>query len=562
MTRLLRTAVLTMTLLCSPLALSAAFAESPDLILRNGEVITMDPANPQAQALAISGERIVAVGSNQDIDALAAKDTRVVDLAGKTVIPGLIDTHMHAIRAAQTFDGETLWLGVSSLQDGLDVIRREAERRGPGAWIAVVGGWHPRQFVENRMPTIKELNDAAPNNPVYVQYLYDEAFLNAKAVEALGITSETKFQPGGYPELDAQGKPTGVLRGNIPAFSGLSNRILAAEPAQRLESSRRFFSELNGLGITSVIDAGGGGMTPPQYDTIFQLWQQGGMSVRVAYRISAPTPDNEAASFKDVLGYMPPSFGDTMLRFAGLGEVLVWKMHDGEQIGPGFKSSDAAKGELLKVLQLAAARGYQVEIHAFSNDAGGQILDIVEKVNAQTPVESLRWTVTHLTDGTEQTFSRMKAMGMSYTVQDNMFLRGQDVAGKLGDEAAEILPPIRKAMDLGLVVAGGSDATRVSSYNPMIGLQWLVDGRSVGGSPQRIASDRLTREEALALYTRNAAWVMRRENELGTLATGRIADLAVLDKPYMTMPVEDIHGIRSVLTLLGGKVVHDAAATR
>lgn len=161
---------------------------------------------------------------------------------------------------------------------------------------------------------------------MYVQYLYDEALLNAKGVQTLGITSDTKFPPEGYPELDAQNRPTGIIRGNIPSFANLSNRILVADPTKRQQSSRNFFRELNRLGITGLIDAGGG-MMPLEYDTIFQLWRRNGMSARVAYRISASTSGNEAESFQTTLGYLPPGFGDKMLRFAGLGEVLVWNMH-------------------------------------------------------------------------------------------------------------------------------------------------------------------------------------------------------------------------------------------
>ncbi|GAA4128801.1 amidohydrolase [Aminobacter aganoensis] len=561
MRRLLRNTVLTMTLMCSPLALSAALAQAPDLILRNGEVITMDPANPQAQALAISGERIVAVGSNQDIDALAAKDTQVVDLAGKTVIPGLIDTHVHAIRGGQTFQFETYWYDEGTLEQALAKLSSAAAKRDAGQWVAVVGSWHPDQFSEKRAPTVAELTKAVPDHPAYVQYLYDYALVNAKGIAALRLDEPgAELPPGIVVEKDAEGRATGRLSGGIGPFNVLFARISASGDEQKKASLETFFTKLNEAGVTGFVDPSAG--PPASYEPLFALRDAGKLTVRAGYRIPAQRPGNEAEWFAGMMAFRQPHYSDGMVSFLGLGEALVFGMNDGVQMGPGFNPPQAARDELVKVATFAAQKRIPVEIHAYTDDAAKAILDAFETVSKSFPLDDLRWSIAHLNTGSAETLDRMKKLGLAYTVQMGPFFEAPAIKEASGAEVAEASPPTRLALDKGLMVAGGTDSTRIGVFGVWRAIEYQLTGTSLGGTVQRRPDLLLNREEALRLYTSNAAWIAFDEDERGALAAGKLADLAVLDKPYMTVPVEQVHTIRSVLTLLGGKVVYDAKALR
>jgi predicted amidohydrolase YtcJ len=549
-------AVTAFSLLTASHAIAAEPRVSADRIFINGEILTMNASRPTARAIAIRGAGIAAVGSNAEVLKLKGAQTEIIDLEGRTVIPGLVDTHIHAIRGGQSFTFESYWYDKTSLDDALRSLKQEADKRGPGKWVAVTGAWHPDQFTERRAPTVADLTARLPDNPAYVQYLYDYALVNAKGIAVLGLDTGVPVPAGITVERNAEGKATGKLLGGIGAFSALFGRLSARPEVENRESLREFFSELNHLGVTGLIDPAAGDRT--MFNPLFALWQNKALTVRVGYRIASFVPSNEADWFRTTTAYMPPRFGDDMLRFVGLGESLVGAMNDGVRQTPGFSPPQAARDELFKVATLAAERGYSLEIHAYTDDAANAILDVFEKVAQDRPIKHLRWTITHINTGSEATFERMNKLGIAYTVQMGPYFEAQIIKDTNGAEVAQASPPTRLALNKGMMVAGGTDSTRIGVINVWRAIEYHVTGRSVGGVVQRRPDYKLTREEALRLYTANAAWITSDEQQRGTLEPGKLADLAVLDAPYMRVPEDRIHDIRSVLTLVGGKVVYQS----
>ena len=534
-------------------------ADPPTRVLFNGRVLTMDASDRVAEAIAIDGDRIVTVGSNDEVKRLAGPRTKVLDLDGRTVIPGLGDAHNHAIRGGQTYRFETYWYDAATLAVALEVLKEAAAKKGPGKWVAVAGSWAPEQFRENRAPTFDDLTAALPDNPAYVQYLYDYAVVNARGLAALGLDKQDASIPGIEIERGPDGRPTGKLFGNIGSFSGLFARIAASDDEERKQSLASYFAALNARGVTAIVDAAGGGSGGAVYDPLFALHREGKLPLRVAYRVSAQTPGNEAAWYSSVLSYMPPRFGDAKLRFLGLGEIVVFKTNDGVRMAPGFDAQNEGREELYKVAVMAARRKYPLEIHAYTNDAAKQILDVFERVAQTVDIRSLRWCIAHIHTATLETFERMKKLGICYSVQMGPYFEGLQLLKANSVAVAERATPTKVALEEGLMVVGGTDSTRIGEYSPWRAIEYHVTGRAIGGSVQRRPEFALTRQQALRLYTSSAAWVTFDEGERGAIETGRLADLAVLDQPYLTMPADQIHTLQSVMTMVGGEVVFAGA---
>ncbi|RSE77646.1 amidohydrolase [Achromobacter denitrificans] len=547
----------TLVLALAALLPFASHGGDADLVLRNGAILTMDPALPRASALAIRGERIVAVGGDGEMDRHVGPGTRQLDLKGRTVIPGLIDTHIHAIRGGQTYAFETYWYDAPSLAEALDRLSRDAARRPRDRWVAVVGSWHPRQFQERRAPTRADLDRAAPAHPAYVQYLYDYALLNTRGIEVLGLDDARPAElPGITVERDAQGRATGRLHGGIGPFNALFARL--SRDVDRQASLREFLRAMNARGLTGFIDPSAGG--PEAYEPLFALRDRGELTLRAGYRISALRSGGEAEWFRNVMAFRPPRHDDGQIAFLGLGENLVTAMNDGVRMGSGFAPPEAARQELLRVAAYAAERRIPLEIHAYTDDAADAILDAFERVAEQHDLRPLRWSIAHLNTGSRRTLERMARLGLAYTVQMGPYFEGEAIGQANSQALAQVSPPVRAARDLGLRVAGGTDSTRIGVAGVWQAIQYHVQGRAIGGMVQREAGTLLTREEALDLYTRQAAWLAFDEDDRGQLNVGKLADLAVLDQPYLSMPVDRIHTVDSVLTLLGGKPVHDTGA--
>jgi predicted amidohydrolase YtcJ len=510
--------------------------QGADTILVNGKILTVDSQFSTREAVAIRDGKIVIAGSNVEVRKLADSRTRVVDLEGHTVIPGLIDSHMHAIRAGQTFGYEVNWVGAATLADALGRIHEASLKKKPGAWIIVAGGWNPAQFREKRRPTQADLVAAAPNNPVYIQLGYDWVVMTPAGLKALHITSDADLPRPGRLERDANGAPTGAIDG------GGSNDVAVAlfdklpHPTfdEQVEGTKNFFRELNRLGLTAVGDPGGNNVNPEDYQPIFKVWREGKLTVRIAYSLCGPTSGHELEELKGLTQMLPLGFGDEMLKFNGLGERITWGMNNNDT-----PTADD-KEKFYQIAKWAAQRGYPVTIHWPKNETVDTVLSIYERVNRESPVIRLRWSIAHLNNASAQNLQRMKTMGIGWTIQR--------------PNAASV----ENAMELGVMMGAGTDAHRVASYNPFTALFWSLVDSKIDGGAQRGPQQVPTRVDALRAYTIGSAWFSFDENKRGSLEPGKVADLAVLSKDYMTVPADQIDSIESLLTMVGGKIVYAA----
>ena len=330
---------------------SPVWSQNPDTVLINGKIVTVDEQFPVREALAIRDGRITALGTTAEIRRLAGPKSRVIDLNGRTVIPGLIDSHMHAIRAALSFSTEVNWIGATSLADAIGRIHEASQTMKPGAWLIVAGGWNVQQFKEKRRPTQAELLAAAPNNPVYVQLGYGWAMMTPAALKSLNISTDADLPAGGKLDRDANGNPTGGITGGNNAIIALFDKLPKPNFEQQVEGTKKFFRELNRLGITGVVDPGGNNVSPEDYQAVFKVWRQGQMTVRVAYSLCGDPPANEFDELKDLTQMLPMGFGDDMLRFNGLGERITWAMNNNS------KPTDADKQKYFEIAKWAAERG-------------------------------------------------------------------------------------------------------------------------------------------------------------------------------------------------------------
>jgi len=540
------------TLLVTILGAAMAWAQSADTVLLNGKVLTVDNQFSIREAIAIRDGHIAAVGNSNDVRKLAGPTSRVIDLQGRTVIPGLIDSHMHAIRAATTFSTEVNWIGAPSLTEAMRRVHEAAATMKPGSWLIVAGGWNEQQFQEKRRPTQAELVAAAPNNPVYIQLGYGWAVMTPAGLKALNITSDADLPPNAKLDRDASGQPTGGITGSQTGIVALFDKLPKPTFDEQVEGTKKFFRELNRLGLTGVGDPGGNNVTPETYQALFKVWRDHELTIRIAYSICGFTPGSEFEEYKAFTQMLPMGFGDELLRFNGIGERITWAMNNNE------KPTDAEKQKYYEIVKWAAENRMSLTMHWMNDRSVDQLLTIFERVNREVPIADLRWSIAHLNDASPETLRRMKALGMGWTVQDEMYFAGENFVRQRGPEAARRVPPVETAKELGVVVGAGTDAHRVASYNPFTALQWFLDGKTVGGKALRGPEETPSRAEALRLYTLGSAWFSHDENKRGSLEAGKLADLAVLSKDYMTAPVDQVGGIESMLTMVGGKVVYAA----
>lgn len=541
-----RATFLAITVCLALFALSPACAQSSDTILLNGKIVTTDSA--PAQALAVRDGKISAIGTTADIRATAGPSTRVIDLGGRTVIPGLIDSHIHAIRAGLTWQTEVHWIGIRTLAEALDRLRAAAKITPKGSWLIVAGGWTPRQFKEDRHPTQAEIAAAAPDHHVYVQELYSRVLLDPDGFAALGIPPDLASRI--TIERDKDGGPTGWLTGDNRAISDLFDLLPRPDFAQKVAGTKAFFRALNAMGLTGVIDPGGYNLSIPDYQPLLQIWRERELTLRVRYSLSAPRRNHELEDFQDLTQVLPMGFGDDWLRFNGIGENVTWGFYNND------KPTDAQKDQLADVLRWAVSRGMTATFHWHNDKAVHHLLDVLERVNAQTPVAKLRWSIAHLNDASVESLTRMKAMGIGWLMQNAFYFRGEAFLGQRGGEPLRFVPPIVTAAKMGVPIGGGTDAHRVMWPNPFVSLQWMLDSKTLGGVVMRGPQEIPSRIEALRIYTEGSAWFVFDEEKRGALAVGRLADLAVLDKDYLTVPVDEIGSIVSLLTMVGGRVVY------
>jgi predicted amidohydrolase YtcJ len=533
-----------------------------DMIVRNGRIATMDRAHPFVGSLAIKDGRFMAVGDDQEIMKRRGDQTQVIDVEGRNVIPGLNDSHLHLIRGGLNYNMELRWDGVPSLADALRRLKEQAQRTPPPQWVRVVGGWTEFQFQERRLPTLAEINDAAPDTPVFVLHLYDRALLNGAALRACGYTKDTADPPGGEIQRDKQGNPTGLLIAKPNAL--ILYATLAKGPKlaydDQINSTRHFMRELNRLGITSVIDAGGGFQNYPEdYQVFTDLAKNGQLTVRTAYNLFTQRPKHEKDDFAKWIKMAKPGDGDDYYRMNGAGEMLVFSAADFEDfLEPRPDLAATLEAELKEVVTLLAENRWPFRLHATYDESIASFLNVFEAVNHDVPFNGLRWFFDHAETISDRNIERVKALGGGIAVQHRMAFQGEYFIDRYGQKAAEHTPPVASMLKAGLPIGAGTDATRVASYNPWVSLYWLVTGKTVGGTALYPEANCLDRMEALRRYTVGSAWFSGEEEKKGSIEVGKLADVAVLSADYFSVPDEEIKRIESVLTLVGGKVVYGA----
>jgi predicted amidohydrolase YtcJ len=535
---------------------------NPDLILFGGRITTLDRANPLAAAVAISEGKFVAVGSDADVMRLAGQGTQIIDLKGRCVLPGLIDNHMHIIRGGLNFNMELRWDGVRSLADAMAMLKRQVAATPPPQWVRVVGGFSETQFVERRLPTIDELNAVAPDTPVFLLHLYDRALLNAAALRVVGYTKETPDPPGGEIVRDARGNPTGLLLAAPNA--AILYATLAKGPKlpfdYQLNSTRHFMRELNRLGVTGAIDAGGGSQNYPEdYAVINELAARRQMTIRIAYNLFTQRPSHEKDDFINWVRSSRYKQGDDYLRHNGAGEVLVFSALDFEDFRqPRPDLPTRMEDELEAVVRILAENRWPWRMHATYDETIRRALDVFERVNRDIPLGGLNWFFDHAETISEKSMDRVAALSGGVAVQHRMAYQGEFFVERYGSRVAEATPPVARLLEKGVRTSAGTDATRAASYNPWVALAWLVTGQTVGGTQIYPRRNCLDRETALRMWSEYVSWFSDEEGKKGCIAVDQLADLIVPSQDYLQCAESVIADIISDLTVVSGRVVYGA----
>jgi predicted amidohydrolase YtcJ len=534
--------------------------DEADLVVRNAKVTTLDKDHPSAESLAVRQGLIQATGTEREISALIGSDTVVVDGLGRRLVPGLNDSHLHVIRGGRMFALELRWDQVPTLAEGLRLLAERAATTAEGQWVRVIGGWSEFQFEERRMPTLAEINAATGDVPAFVMHLYQGGILNQAAVRALGWTRSTPDPVGGQIVRDAAGEPTGIVLATPNALILYST--IAAAPALSTEDQRtstmQFLAELNSLGITSAIDAAGGFQSfPDDYQVVTGLARDGQLDVRIAYNLFAQRQGEELDDYRRWVTMTRPGDGDDWLRCNGAGENLVWAAADFECFQePRPDLPDDMEDQLGAVLTLLFEHGWGFRIHSTYDESMRRDLDVLERLVGPGEPLPVRWFFDHAETATPATLDRVAALGGGIASQDRMAFQAEHFVRRYGAGTAGTAPPLRGIISRGIPLGAGTDATRVSSYNPWVSLAWYVTGKSVGGLAHRFDDELLNRTEALEAYTIGSAWFSGDETRKGTLAVGNLADFTVLSADYFSVDPDEIASIRSVLTVVGGRVVH------
>ncbi|MDG3442933.1 amidohydrolase [Nitrospirillum amazonense] len=541
---------------------TAADVQTADLILHHGLFTTLDRANPTATAVAVKNGRFLKVGGEHEVMAHAGPATKVIDLKGRRVLPGLIDNHLHIIRGGLNFNMELRWDGVRSLADAMAMLKRQVAITPAPQWVRVVGGFTEHQFVEKRLPTIEELNAVAPDTPVFILHLYDRALLNGAALRAVGYTKDTPEPPGGQILRDAKGNPTGLLLAKPNA--AILYATLAKGPKLPFEyqvnSTRHFMRELNRLGVTGAIDAGGGFQNyPDDYEVIQKLADEDLLTIRLAYNLFTQKPKGEKDDFLNWTRTSTYKQGTDYFRHNGAGEMLVFSAADFEDFRqPRPDMAPEMEGDLEEVVRILAQNRWPWRMHATYDETISRALDVFEKVNQDVPLEGLNWFFDHAETISDESIDRIAALGGGIAVQHRMAYQGEYFVERYGLGAAAATPPVARILEKGVKVSAGTDATRVASYNPWVSLAWLITGKTVGGLHLYPRANCLDRETALRMWTENTTWFSNEEGKKGRIQEGQLADLIVPDRDFFACAEDEIADTTALLTVVGGKVVYGA----
>lgn len=531
-----------------------------DTIYFNGLISTLDPKKREASAVATADGKIVKVGSDKEIMALAQDTTQKINLRQKRMIPGLIDSHIHVIRGGLNYNLELRWDGVKSLSDAMSMLKQQVLVTPAPQWVRVVGGFTAHQFKEKRLPTLEEINAIAPDTPVFILHLYDRALLNRAALRVCGFDKNTPNPPGGMIEKDQHGNPTGMLLAKPNAL--ILYATLAKGPKLPLEyqknSTQHFMRELNRLGVTSVIDAGGGFQNYPEdYDVINDLAKEEKLTIRIAYNLFTQKPKEELEDFKKWTTMVKPGQGSDMYRHNGAGEMLVFSAADFEDFRePRPELNIGMEEELERVVRLLVEQRWPFRMHATYNETISRALNVFEKVNKEMPFGGVHWFFDHAETIDKKNIERIKALEGGIAVQHRMAYQGEYFVERYGRDTARSTPPVKEMLKTGVPVGAGTDATRVASYNPWVSLYWLTTGKTLGGMNMYPEENLLEREEALTLWTLSNTWFSNEEGTKGQIKEGMFADFTLLSDDYFKIDDEMIKDITSVLTVVGGKIVH------
>ncbi|HUK61385.1 MAG TPA: amidohydrolase [Stellaceae bacterium] len=533
-----------------------------DLVLRNGEFLTFDDRRSRTRALAVAGGRILALG--EDAEALAGRGTEVIDLGGRTVIPGLFDSHIHTVMGGQNELAVSL-ASARSITDVQAAFAARARTTPKGTWIRGGSGWHESQLAEGRLPTRFELDAATPDNPVILRRGGHVVVANSAALAIAGITKATRDPEGGVIVRDpVTGEPTGPLI-ERSAFSLVLKHVPPPSRAEHIEGLKLFTKKLNSRGVTSTLEPG---LTLEEIAAYMELWRQKAMTTRVRILQRVHCVDDVSA----LSSILAPEFGDDWLRIGGFkfsadGGIEAAYMHDpyrvveGEQTDPAFVGKlilpPGGIGELKEMLTIAAERGWQFQVHMVGDAAIDAILDAVEEVAEKYPVGAMRWVMVHIFLPSDKALARIKRMGLRATVQDQPVKLGHNMLRYWGEERAARSIPIRTIVAAGIPTGGGTDAP-VVDWNPFESIWWMVTRNVYMQDKIRALGpeEGIDVATALALYTRGSAEASFLDDRVGTLEVGKLADLAVLSDDPLTVPPDRLKHIRAHLTLVGGRAVH------
>ena len=530
-----------------------AAAAAPDTLLLNGKIVTVDDHFAVVQALAIKGGRILAIGSSAEIAKLAGADTKKIDLKGRAVIPGLIDNHAHWIRAAE--HDELRFDGVTLRKHAINMLTERVRAARPGAWIATLGGWSEEQFTDDaRGFPLEELDRIAPNNPVVIQAVYRHTYLNTAALKAAGIDAGTPDPRGGKIEKDTGGKLTGVISG-AGGVAFVAAKVPMFDKEAWLANTRKLVAELNTTGITAWLDAGGRGMGEEHYAPYRYLAERGELNARVFWTtIRQPATPAEVDTLLPEIAQQRPFQGSDYFNNIGWGESVYGPVTT-QLLRKDSNKKPEDIAQMRRVALAIAERGLYLNSHVEMTDVIEIFLNEYAAINKLQPIKGLRWSLSHLDQIDDSQLQRMKRLGMTAQIHSRPLIQGALMHKEHGERAWD-MPPFRRVQDSGIRWGLGSDATAVTTSNPFYTLSFAVTGRMIGG--QKVNRQSITREEALAAHTRNNAFILFQEANLGSLQPGKYADLLVLDRDYLTVPADRIKDIKPVMTMVGGRVVYEA----
>jgi hypothetical protein len=539
-----------------------------DLIVFNAKITTLHIAQPEASALAVKRGRIYAVGTDAEILSLKNNITRLIDAGGRRMIPGLNNVHVHVLNESN-YNYHVRWEGVPTLKRALEMLSEQAKRTPEGQWVKVIGGWSPYQFKENRHPSIEEINKAVSDRPLIIQYAYNRAFLNKQAMKEMGVgTPRFPMFPGTVLLKDEKGRYTGEVEAYSFTFVGMETLVPQPSFEEQVNSFAYVINDLNRFGITSVVDGGASKGYPEGHAALEALIQDDRLNIRFPFLDlqfgesgKSTLVDAEINAITRKSAISPgENFHPSMLHgheYEGTGEVLRAELHDHENFDKKaiIVDPDSMRKYIEEDVAKLVKRRIPFRMHVSYNENITPFLDALEKVNQQMPFDGLRWSIEHAETISPENIERVKKLGGGIALDDKMALHGDAFIKTYSKEKALQTPLLRQLVNSGVPLAMTTDGYRASSYNPWVGIAWMVSGKSVSGSEILAKENRLSREEALKLFTLGAAWFEYAENEKGRIAPGNLADFVLLDADYFTVPDDQIKSISSVLTIVDGRVV-------